>query len=245
MAPSASQLNAKLGVKLGEINLRLHRRGRFQNEAHTASADSHECCAHTALASNSRHNSRAPESRAATAAPTDPETPARALSDNLCRAQACSPGPNTTYTQAPATRAKYTFAQELFTPYLYLQIFTIPCNGCWVLQKRFNNIFAIYILYVIYITFIHNNIRVTFVNKLHQESFPLAHFLFPSVRFSIQNSRISVTDAHSSCFGIYFPPSNGSVNRVDGCDCVNSGRAGTCRQVLPSGWFDSPQAASG
>ena len=42
----------------------------------------------------------------------------------------------------------------------------------------------------------------------------------------------------------YFPPSNGSVNRVDGCDCVNSGHARTYRQALPSGWFDSRQAAS-
>ena len=39
--------------------------------------------------------------------------------------------------------------------------------------------------------------------------------------------------------------SDNSVNRVDGCDCVNSGRARTCRQALPSGLFDSRQAASG
>ena len=41
------------------------------------------------------------------------------------------------------------------------------------------------------------------------------------------------------------PPSNGSVHRVDGCDCVNSGRARTCRQSLPSGLLDSRQATSG
>ena len=28
------------------------------------------------------------------------------------------------------------------------------------------------------------NILIIFANKFHQESFPLAHFLFPSVRFS-------------------------------------------------------------
>ena len=35
------------------------------------------------------------------------------------------------------------------------------------------------------------------------------------------------------------------MNGADSFDCVNSGRAGTCRQALPSGWFDSRQAASG
>ena len=33
------------------------------------------------------------------------------------------------------------------------------------------------------------------------ESFPLANILFPPAIFSLQNSKISGTDAHSGCFG--------------------------------------------
>ena len=33
-----------------------------------------------------------------------------------------------------------------------------------------------------------------------QEIYPLAHFLFPPAKFSLRNSEISTTAAHSSCF---------------------------------------------
>ena len=76
------------------------------------------------------------------------------------------------------------------------------------------------------------------------ESFPLAHF---SV-FTGKILTLKFQIFYPSCpFQLFWqlPTPNGYMNRADSFDGVNSGRAGTCHQALPSGWFDSRQAASG
>ena len=64
------------------------------------------------------------------------------------------------------------------------------------------------------------------------ESFPLAHFFIPPGKIltsKFQNFRYRCP---FKLFG-QLPPSNGSVNRVDDCDSVNSGRTrGTRTKVL-------------
>ena len=102
--------------------------------------------AHTAPASNSRHSSPTPESRTATAVPTDPKLLHALFQITFVGLQICSLGPNAAYTQAPPACAKYAFTLELFSPYFIFANFY--CSGdrrrviANILRKRSPYVFA-------------------------------------------------------------------------------------------------------
>ena len=76
---------------------------------------------------------------------------------------------------------------------------------------------------------IHNETYCQTFNSLSASRWPIF----------ISTGKILTSKFQNCCYRYPFklfwqlPPSNGSVNRVDGCDCVNSGRArGTRTRVL-------------